>query len=91
MAECDRTDCYNQGRWMPVLQLRPKGYHGEPAQAAMALRICDQCKVKLKAKDFISDAGWIQMCAPFVAAGRPAPSRKLTTIKWQKIPVAQDN
>lgn len=91
MATCDRTDCHNQGGWMPVLELRVKGYHGAPVQVAMALRVCEHCRRKLTVDDLLTDDGWLIFCSQLHARGKLMPTRKLTKLTWQRIPDVQDN
>ena len=86
MANCDRKDCRGHGAWMPVLNITVKGYRGPPAQAIVNLRICDTCRPKLTVADFVSDEGWVMICAGFRAQGKATPTRKLTKLTWQKIP-----
>ncbi len=91
MAGCDRKDCPREGIWMPVLELTVKGYNGPPALAVVNLRVCEQCRRKMKVMDLMTDEGWQMLCAPFEAQGKTMPTRKLTKIRWQQVPDSQVN
>lgn len=90
-AICDRIKCLGAARWMPVLQLRAKGYGGPPAIAAISLTVCNVCRHKIGLDDLITDEGWTMLCASFKAQGKVMPARKLTKIRWKEVPNVQDN
>ena len=83
MKKCDRKNCDGVGNWMPILEMHVKGYKGVPALVAFNLRVCDQCKAKLKVEDLVDDSGWIRLAGDFTSRGLAAPTRKLTKIRWE--------
>src|SRR5690242_2184263 len=84
---CSRTGCTKLAVLYPVLLLRaPYEYrYSTPTPATLALPICSDCASTCTLADFLSDAGWLQICQGFDAAGRVAPERDRTSLSWVKI------
>lgn len=80
---CNRIDCTNEGTAHPVLELRPRGYTGQPANAVLGIRICDEHQPTLSAQDFITDEGWQVLVETARALGKATPDRASTTLHWE--------
>lgn len=85
---CNRTGCPNDGRWHPVLIVRPKTlpgrppYRGEPARGMLELAVCDEHGRGVHVEDFVSDKNWAQITGGFKAGGYAEPDRSSVTLGW---------
>lgn len=79
---CQRLNCSNPGRWMPILFFWFDLKH-PPARAACSLRICDEHKASSTVEDFLTDDGWEQIVNGFKKQGLKTPDRSLTKLDWK--------
>lgn len=84
MIKCDRVGCENEGRWYPVLIMRPFA-SSTPARGLIPLPTCDGCKPKVTVDDLVTDENWPILTAGFRLARKLMPKRSLTRLAWALI------
>lgn len=82
---CSRVGCTHPGIWHPVLILRPKGYEGPGARAALPLVICAEHRMTMEAEDLIAEKGWDSICETFRRLGKAEPDRESTSIAFAPV------
>lgn len=86
---CVAKGCTNKAEWQPTLMVLPpmatdpKGEH--PLPCVIDMLFCAACKDRLKAGDFLSDAGKTQIEISILKAGGMRPSWKRTTLQWNHV------
>lgn len=88
-SKCARKGCENGGGWRPVLifhapiYLRTREYR--PVEATLGIEVCEEHMKTGTAEDFISDEGWEQIVGALGRAGKVAPRRELSEIRFIRL------
>lgn len=81
---CAKKGCTKEAKWHPVLLFyAPKELHCPvPLQSVLSIGICQECQSTAKTTDFLSEDGWLQICASVAALGKVKPKQSLTRLAW---------
>lgn len=83
---CQRVDCPHVGIWYPLILLAHSSAPDRQATMCIDVRICDEHKRGTSLDDLVSDEQWPQLVRTFIDAGKAAPTRELTVLRWTRNP-----
>lgn len=79
---CTHPKCPGRGVWRPLLEMRATT-KDIPRKATFAdLVLCEKHKDQAKLSDFISTSTWDKIVRFVREAGKPAPKRNLTILRF---------
>ena len=79
---CTHQRCPGLGVWRPLLEMRTS-VKSPPRSATFAdMTLCERHKDEAKLADFISLSSWDKIVRFLREAGKPAPKRNLTTLRF---------
>lgn len=82
---CSKVGCTCQATKRPVLSFKAEGFPTSPrARAEVQLGVCDEHATP-DPGEWVTDAGWAQICVALRAAGRAAPDRKTLRVEYLTI------
>ena len=79
---CTRANCPGRLVWRPLLEMRTS-IKATPVKGTFVnLGLCEQHKDAARLKDFLSESSWDKIVRFMREAGKPAPKRNLTTLRF---------
>lgn len=84
MLPCEIRGCSNPAQWLPVLEFRSAD-NAQPHEKTLALGVCQKCRERMTAEDYLTDRGFEIAKEAIVGAGHEAPNRDLTTVRYRRI------
>jgi hypothetical protein len=82
---CSRPNCPGTAIWRPLLCMRVSVKSPEVIGRMTKLAYCEMHKDELHLKDFLSESSWDKIMRHMREAGKPAPKRNLTTLRYELI------
>lgn len=85
---CDRAGCFGAAMFVPVLLIYArKGVPNSdsPAKAEVALKVCADCKDRLRVADVLDEGTWSAICEGIERRGLPPPDRTRTLLGFRAI------
>ena len=79
---CTHKGCPGTGVWQPLLEMRVS-VKSDPLPATFVdIVLCERHKDEAKLSDFIGTSSWDKIVRYMREAGKPAPKRNLTTLRF---------
>ena len=80
--KCTRANCPGRLVWRPLLEMKVS-VKSPPVRAIFTqLGLCEQHKDAARLTDFLSGSSWDKIVRYMREAGKPAPRRNLTTLRF---------
>ena len=82
---CTREKCPGRACWRPLLEMRVSVKSPTVKATFSQLQLCENHKDEAKLTDFISGSSWDKIVRYMREAGKPAPKRHLTTLRYEMV------
>lgn len=83
---CAKVNCQLEFNCMfPVLLIWAKGIPksaGKPIEMVIGIPVCGRCQRTARAKDYMTDEGWSDLCARLKIIGKAEPDRDTMGLRW---------
>ena len=79
---CTRPNCPGRLVWRPLLEMRTSVKASPVMGTFTELGLCEQHKDAARLSDFLSESSWDKIVRYMREAGKPAPKRNLTTLRF---------
>jgi hypothetical protein len=80
---CLHEPCPNEATWRPILKLRSRQNGPATALRFTEITLCEQHRQSGEVADFLSPEGFDKLARILREAGKPVPTRRLTTLAWE--------
>ena len=82
---CTRPECPGRAVWRPVLDSRASPKSPPVKITFTKLALCEACKDGSKLATLLSPSSWDKIVRHFREAGKPAPKRHLTNLRFEVV------
>jgi hypothetical protein len=79
---CTRPSCGKRGIWRPELALRSTAKGPETLASFSDIILCEEHKETTHLPQLLSDTGWERIARHLREAGKPAPRKHLTILRY---------
>ena len=79
---CTRANCPGRLVWRPLLEMRTSVKAAPVKATFIKLGLCELHKDAARLTDFLSGSSWDKIVRYMREAGKPAPKRNLTTLRF---------
>lgn len=78
-------NCPGRAVWRPIFAMRASAKSPEVFARLTSLALCEQHKDMVKLADLLSSSSWDKIARHMREAGKPAPKRNLTTLRFELV------